>query len=187
VPEIQPAYFSRLEFSELLKAIEERDFRELVFFAVSTGFRLGEIIALQWGDVDFAAKLVQVRNSATFTTKSKKNRAVPMTGPLYAMLLGRRERPVETPFVFHQKGKCWTVDLISHTFKDCVRKAKLNDELHFHSLRHTFASWLAADGVSLFAIQKLLGHSSSRVTEIYSHLQPEQLHQTVNRLDIQLN
>jgi site-specific recombinase XerD len=71
---------------------------------------------------------------------------------------------------------------------DTVKEAKLeNHRLHLHSLRHTFASWLVQDGVSLYEVQKLLGHSSIAVTEIYSHLQPEQLHETVNRLKVSLN
>jgi len=60
--------------------------------------------------------------------------------------------------------------------------AKLNDDLRFHSLRRTFASWLAQDDVSLIAIQKLLNRSSATVTQVDSHLQPEQMHETVNRI-----
>jgi integrase/recombinase XerD len=64
-----------------------------------------------------------------------------------------------------------------------VRRSEVADKnLHFHSLRHTFASWLVQDGVSLYEVQKLLGHSSIAVTQVYSPLQPEQLHATVNRI-----
>ena len=78
-------------------------------------------------------------------------------------------------------------DFISKTFKKCVLDAELDERLHFHSLRHTFASWLVQEGVSLYEVQKLLGHPSSSVTQIYSHLQPEQMHSTVNRIDLPLN
>jgi site-specific recombinase XerD len=77
---------------------------------------------------------------------------------------------------------------VSHKFKYYVYEARFSDDrLHFHSLRHTFASWLVQDGVSLYEVQKLLGHSSIAVTQVYSHLQPEQLHATVNRLKVGLN
>jgi len=76
---------------------------------------------------------------------------------------------------------------VSHKLKDYIRIAKLNEKLHFHSLRHTFASWLAQDGVSLYELQRLLGHSDIAVTEVYSHLQPEQLHSTVYRIEIHFN
>jgi site-specific recombinase XerD len=90
---------------------------------------------------------------------------------------------VESSLVFHAPGggplKPGTV---SAKFKRYVRAACLNDKLHFHSLRHSFATALVASGVSLFAVQKLLGHTTSKTTEIYSHLQPQQLHEEVSRI-----
>lgn len=188
VPELQPLFFSRSDIATLLKSIADRDFRELVFTAVSTGVRLGEIISLEWQAVDLQRKVIAVRNTENFTTKNGKGRIVPMTENLWEMLLERRERMNnETAFVFHRKGNKFNADYISKSFKRHVVAANLNVALHFHSLRHTFASWLAQEGVSLYAIQTMLGHSSSSVTQIYSHLQPEQLHSTVNRIDISMN
>ena len=63
-------------------------------------------------------------------------------------------------------------------------KTELNNKLHFHSLRHTFATWLVQDGVNIYEVQKLLGHSSVKVTEIYSHLVANELHNAVNKLSI---
>ena len=76
---------------------------------------------------------------------------------------------------------------VTHKLKDYIRLAQLNHKLHFHSLRHTFASWLVQDGVSLYEVQKLLGHSNIAVTQVYSHLQPETLHSTVNRISFSSN
>lgn len=53
----------------------------------------------------------------------------------------------------------------------------------FHSLRHTFASWLAQKGTSIYEIQKLLGHSDIKTTQIYAHLLPNELHKTVGQLE----
>jgi integrase len=136
-PELQPEFFSRKDFETLLEGIGDFDLRELVFFAVSTGFRLGEILALRWEDVDIEAGLVHVKNSATFTTKTKRNRSVPMTEGLKGMLVARKQREVsETRHVFHRHGEKWTARIVSHAFKDCVRAVGLSDRLHFHSLRH---------------------------------------------------
>ena len=58
MPELSPVFLTRPQFMQLLEVIGERDFRELVFFAASTGLRLGEILALQWNEVDFSRRLV---------------------------------------------------------------------------------------------------------------------------------
>ncbi|HXX63044.1 MAG TPA: tyrosine-type recombinase/integrase [Bacteroidota bacterium] len=52
--------------------------------------------------------------------------------------------------------------------------------------RHSFASWLVQSGATLYEVQRLLGHSSPTVTEIYSHLQPEHLHGTVNKISVKM-
>ncbi len=79
VRELQPAYLSKADFRRLLGAVKEKDIRELFISAVSTGIRLSELTALQWPDVDQVQKVIHVRNTDTFTTKSKKNRVVPMS------------------------------------------------------------------------------------------------------------
>lgn len=185
VPELLPLFLTRTDLAALMKRIEDRDFKELVVTAVSTGMRLGELQHLEWSAINFATKTISVENTEHFTTKSRRCRKVPMTEGLYATLLARKEKATnETVLVFHRSGSMLTRDQVSKSFKRFVVKAKLDERLHFHSLRHTFASWLAQDGVSLYAIQKLLGHSSSSVTQIYSHLQPEQLHATVNKISL---
>ena len=187
-PELQPVFFTRSDFSALLKVIEDRDFRELVIAAISTGMRQGELLALRWDWIDFSRKVLTVKNTDDFLTKNRRSRVIPMTETLCKLLKGRKRNAVsETALVFHKNGKKLSRDFVSKTFKRYVVSAGVDNRLHYHSLRHSFASWLAIDGVSLYAIQKLLGHSSSNVTQIYSHLAPEQLHATVDRLGVALN
>jgi len=182
-PELLPVFLTRGDFGTLLTAMPSQDMRELVICAVSTGMRLGEVLAMRWSDVDLPRRVISVQNSPEFRTKNKRARVVPMTEGLYRMLLQRQARiSSECELVFHSHGRPLIGDRISKLFKRAVRTAGLNERYHFHSLRHTFASWLAQDGVSLYAIQKLLGHSSSAVTQIYSHLQPSELHGAVNRI-----
>jgi site-specific recombinase XerD len=150
--------------------------------------RIGELPSLRWEAVDFNRRVLTVINSAEFTTKSKRNRVLPMTDGLFQMLQRRREVVTsETPLVFHEQGRALRDETVSKVFKRYVRKAGLPDRYHFHTLRHTFASWLAQDGVSLYAIQKLLGHSSSAVTQVYSHLERGELHGVVERIKVPLN
>ena len=103
------------------------------------------------------------------------------------LLNSRREERI-CDYVFSLNNKKVAEDWVTHLFKRYVRKAGLpDDRVHFQSLRHTFASWLVQSGATLYEVQRLLGHSSSKVTEIYSHLQPEQMHRTVDRISVPLN
>ena len=73
-------------------------------------------------------------------------------------------------------------DFVSKQFKKAVRQAGLNDRIHFHTLRHSFASNLVQAGSSLYIIKELLEHRDFQTTQIYSHLQRENLSQAVNLL-----
>ncbi len=181
--EMLPVFFTESDFRLLLSAVADRDFQELCITALLTGLRLSELLSLRWNDIDFTSKVILVRNTETFTTKTRKNRIVPMSEELFRLLRERKENVRnECDTVFHNRyGGKLLETTISHYFKRYVRSAGLNDKLHFHSLRHSFASALVISGVSLYAVQKLLGHSTSKTTEIYSHLLPQQLHYEINK------
>ena len=187
-PEVQPVFFTVEGFRSLLGVIHDIDFADLVVTAVLTGMRLGELLSLEWSAVDLTARLISIRNTTTFTTKSKRGRVMPINDELWRLLLTRRKRTSsESRLVFHTHGHQISQSCVSHRMKKAVRAAGLDDRLHFHSARHAFASWLVQAGVSLYEVQKLLGHSSPTVTEVYSHLQPEHLHGTVNKITVSLN
>jgi site-specific recombinase XerD len=91
-------------------------------------------------------------------------------------------------FVFTLNDRQISTGWVTALFKKYVRRSNLeNKGLHFHSLRHTFASWLVQKGATLYEVQRLLGHTSSKVTEVYSHLQPEHMRDTVNKVKSSLN
>jgi len=181
--EILPVFFTESDFRMFLSVVGDMDFRELCISGLLTGLRLGELLALRWNDIDFTSKVILVQNTETFTTKSKRSRAVPMSEEVCRLLKDRKEHVrFECATVFYDgQGKPLKEGTVSQKFKRYIRRAGLNDKLHFHSLRHSFASALVISGASLYAVQKLLGHSTSKTTEIYSHLLPQQLHTEVNR------
>ena len=176
--ELIPAHLTPAELAAVLNAESNRDLRDLYSCAVSTGMRLGELAALDWCDVDFVQRVILVRNTATFTTKNRRNRTIPMTVQLCGLLVARRNVSI-APYVFSFEGRRITKDIASRNFKQCITEAKLNPALHFHSLRHSFATLLVQSGVSIYAVQKLLGHSSVAMTQVYSHLAPSDLHDAV--------
>jgi site-specific recombinase XerD len=187
LPDQSPIFLAPKDFEKLIHTIPEIWFRELVVFAVLTGLRRAEIVNLRWVDVDMVRGVINIQSSPRFKTKQGKRRTIPLNSTDHKLLRTKRDRQAGE-YVFTLDGGRISGDWVSHLFKRYVRKAKLADErVHFHSARHSFASWLVQGGATLYEVQKLLGHSSSKVTEIYSHLQPEQMHATVNRIVVSLN
>lgn len=150
----------------------------MIRVAVGTGPRRGELLNLQWGDVDLETGRLVVRNRDGFTAKNGSERTVPLRGDaleaLRAMYEARTPLDNEPVFV-DADDEPLKPDRVSKRFKFYVRKAKLADaeELSFHSCRHTTGSWLSMQGVPLRVISEILGHSSTQVTEMYSHLQAD--------------
>jgi integrase len=184
VPDQAPVFLSRNDFQRLLAMVAEEWLREIVVFALFTGLRRGELLNLRWNEVDLQRRVIYFQSNPTFPTKQGRKRVIPLNNTAFYLLQSKHGKDT-LGYVFTLNGKQVVDGRHTHAFKKAVRAAKLeNGRLHFHSLRHTFASWLVQDGASLYEVQKLLGHSSSSVTEIYSHLQPEQMHSTVNRIDL---
>ena len=126
-----------------------------------------------------------------FKTKTGKERRVPLAAEAAAVLRRRRasrltEDPRETVFVGPGGGPL-APGVVSRRFRHYRRLAKLPEEIHFHSLRHTCASWLATRGVSLRIIQEVLGHADVKSTQIYAHLASEVDGQITEALDATLD
>ncbi len=140
---------------------------------VYLGLRAGELVNLKWSDIDLDAQKLWVRNSESFTTKSGKQRTLPLCQPV-VRVLEDLERPSEFVFPNHSGGQLHR-QYLSRRFKHFVRAAGLNETIHFHTTRHTAASWLSQQGASIEAIRLYMGHSSVTVTQRYMHLAPDAL------------
>lgn len=149
-----------------------------------TGLRRGEIVNLLWQDIDLQRETILVRSSEDYQTKSGKIRLIPMNSTVQQLL---QRLPRISSFVFPAKrGGMINGNFLRRKFKSAVRNCGLDPRLHFHSLRHTFASLLVQSGISLYHVQKLLGHSSPRVTEMYAHLGGAELRSSVEELSIRV-
>lgn len=160
----------------------------LVVFAVSTGMRLGEIVALRWGDVDLDHGFLTVRNRPDGRTKSGHDRRIPLVAGALLVVRDRagaqRAAGAEDSdaYVFESpRGGRLDPGYVSKRFKRAARLAKLNEDIHFHSLRHTAASWLIVRGVPLAIVQSVLGHASITTTMRYSHLAPGAMQAEMDR------
>ncbi len=167
-PEKLPKYFSREEFEKLLIVIDNELIKDIVILAVNTGMRQREIINLRFDMVDMVNKLITLNNSE-YVTKSKKVRSIPLNEKSYSIIKKRLKNRTNN-LVFNKNNKLVNQDYVVHKFKKYVLISDINPKLNFHSLRHTFASWLVQSGVSIYIVSKLLGHADIKTTEIYSHL-----------------
>jgi len=144
-------------------------YKPIFSFILSTGARRSEIVKLRWDDIDFQGKTITFRN-----TKGKKDRAIPITLEL-AHLLNSIGRTSERVFPYNES---W----FTHLFQIYRERAGIGNHLTLHSLRHTSATELLRSGVSIYTVQKLLGHSSISVTERYLHAIPEDLREAAEVL-----
>jgi len=180
-------FLSPAEAARLLAALGQRspEARDLALLSLFTGLRAGECSALAWADVDFANGLIFVKD-----TKNKHNRHAFMTSEVRAMLARRRTaRPGDARVFQGRRGGClsWAAD---QPFRETVGALGLNEGLDdprqrvvFHTLRHTFASWLVMKGQPLYTVGRLLGHRDLRMTRRYAHLAPEVQRAAVSRLE----
>ena len=186
IPERSTPYLRADDLDKLLPHIGAKDLRLLIRFAFYTGMRQGELLNLTWGSVDFTQRTIRVSNSDDFTTKSKRERILPANSTLMEILDQIKMNSANvsaTGHVFQRNGKKINGNYLSRQFKKGVRLAALDERLHFHSLRHSFASNLIAAGVNPIHVQKLLGHSNLSTTLRYTHVQLDDLRDAVGRLD----
>lgn len=137
--------------------------KPVIVVALNTGMRRGEILNLKWNQIDFEKELIKVEN-----TKSGKKRHIHINSELASLLLRLKSEEDSGEFVFvnPDTGKPF-LDL-KRAFKGACKKAAIED-LRFHDLRHTFASRLVENGVDLITVKDLLGHSTVKMTERYTH------------------
>jgi integrase len=192
VPEIEwikvpdPGFdFLTFEEAERLCKGPRDEWRTMIFVALRTGMRRGELLGLRWEDVDLSVGRIHVRQTYVQeefgTPKSGKPRLIPLGDDVIEEL--RIQRHDRGPLVFcDHLGKPLAPSLLMSPLKRATKRAGLRD-IGWHVLRHTFASHLVMRGVALKIVQELLGHSAIETTMIYAHLMPEIVRDAVRALD----
>ncbi len=168
-------YLSVPECDRLLQACISPRVRAIVAIALHTGMRLGEILNLRFGDVNFPAGLILIRDS-----KNGQPRHIPMDATVLDLLTNYPRHP--TSDLVFANGSGTRFKGVREGFGNACKRAGLTD-LHFHDLRHTFASqWVMAGG-DLYLLKDVLGHKSITMTQRYAHLSPQFKKSAVNLLD----
>ena len=168
--------FSPEEVHALVRAAGSEQDAALFMTAAFTGLRLGELLALQWRDVDFGGEVIRVRRSYNAhgglgTPKSGKVRSVPMVADVARVLAGlgdREDFTGEKDLVFPGEfGTFQDASALRVRYKAALQRAGLRS-LRFHDLRHTFGT-LAVRRAEVPAVQAWMGHADIQTTMRYVH------------------
>ena len=175
-------FLTHKEADDMLTAFQEKskDVHDLAYLALHTGLRFGELSNLTAGDIDFTNNIIQVKYAKA------GSRQAYMTQGVKNMLLDRLPTEVKMSSLIFQNALGGTLKRVDKIFKETVDELGLNNEVTsesqkvvFHTLRHTFASWLAINGTPLYTIKELMGHKTLAMTERYAHLIPDHKKQAV--------
>lgn len=165
-------YLTASEIQTLLRVAGHSfpEYARLIVVALNTGMRIGELLALSWQDIDLAAKKIRVRKSLCRASGELK---APKNGKQRDIFLNDAA-VVALVAIPHRVGTVFDISYSAayDAITAIAAKAGL-DGVAWHTLRHTFASLLVLEGVPLFTVGRLLGHSSVRITERYAHLNDE--------------
>lgn len=186
-----PEHLTESDMRKLLSNISDEDFKDIILMGYLTGLRKSEMTNLQWQDVNIESELLTLSNHL-FITKSKKPRTIPLSKQVIEMLK-RRYLKRANDYVFTCNNKMgmnlkWNGTDLSHRFKQLARKTfGGNTAIRVHSLRHSFCTQLAINGASLYIIAKLAGHSDTRITQKYAHLNTDNLRAENDKHFLNLN
>lgn len=182
LPQGRIRFLDESEKNHLLDACKQSNSAYLypiVVLALSTGMRKGEILTLNWDDIDFERSTILLQ-----TTKNGERRMVPLIG-LSLELLTRLNSAQQSKLVFPSpKNLNQPIDIRS-AWESALQKAGLAN-FKFHDLRHTAASYLAMNNASLIEIGTLLGHKTVQMTKRYAHLSNSHLFPMAQNLDRKL-
>ena len=152
----------------------------MMLIIYSAGLRIGEAVRLKLEDIDFERKLIHIKEG-----KGKKERYTILSQVVIDSLTEyvRLMRPDEWLFPGAKPGTHITERSVQKIMDKAVEKAKISKKVTVHTLRHSFATHLLEGGTDLRYIQALLGHASSKTTEIYTHVSRRKLANIQSPLD----
>jgi len=166
-PKLLPNVLSKEEVKQILNAHSNIKHKTMLSLIYSCGLRRSELINLKPGDVDSKRNLIIIRQA-----KGRKDRLAPLSEKILILLRNYYKVYKTKTWLFEgvNANEQYDERSLSNVLKQAVVKAKINKPVSLHWLRHSYATHLLEAGTDLRYIQEILGHSSSKTTEIYTHV-----------------
>jgi integrase/recombinase XerD len=162
-----PNVLSKEEVKLILEVLPNIKHRTMLSMIYSCGMRRGELLHLLPTDIDSKRMVVLIRQA-----KGKKDRIVPLSPKILELLRSyyKSYRPIKWLFEGQKKGEPYDERSLASVLKQALKRSEIKKPVTLHWLRHSYATHLLESGTDLRYIQELLGHGSSRTTEIYTHV-----------------
>lgn len=166
-----PVVLSIDEVQSIFKNIRNLKHKAILTLLYSSGMRIGEILQLKIEDIDSDRMLIHIRNS-----KGAKDRLVPLAENVVILLRAYYRKYKPEVYLFNGETNLqYSATSIRRVLEKAVHKAYIKKRVTPHTLRHSYATHLLERGTDLRYIQILLGHSSVKTTEIYTHVSTKNL------------
>ena len=174
-----PKVFSKYDVARIFAQVDNLKHILMLKLCYGMGLRVSEIVKLKISDIDSKRMLVHIENA-----KGKKDRYVPLPASVLDDLRKYYLSYYPKIYLFEgQYGGQYAIRSVQFVFKNAMQKAKINKSVGIHGLRHSYATHLMESGTDMYFIQKLLGHSDIKTTEIYSKVSNRQLGNVKSPLD----
>ncbi|MFN4028253.1 MAG: tyrosine-type recombinase/integrase [Flavobacterium sp.] len=177
---VLPNVLSKEEIKLILETPINLKHRAMLSLIYSCGLRCGELLALSLKDIDSKRNIVLIKNA-----KGKKDRIAPLSPKILELLRTyfKLYKPKTYLFEGRIKGTPYDSRTLQQILKFTIQKAGIDKPVTLHWLRHSYATHLLETGTDLRYIQELLGHNSSKTTEIYTHVSTKSLQQIRSPFD----
>lgn len=179
-PKVLPNVLSKEEVKLILEAKGNIKHKAMLSLIYSCGLRCGELLRLKPEHIDSKRNLLIIKQA-----KGRKDRVAPLSRKTIELL--REYYKVYQPAVYlfegQTKGTMYDDRSLQSVLKQALELAKINKPVTLHWLRHSYATHLLESGTDLRYIQEILGHSSSRTTEIYTHVSTKSIQNVVSPFD----
>ena len=176
-----PVILSREEILKMLSVTTNLKHKCIIGLLYSSGLRKGELLKLTPKDIDSKRMVVIIKQS-----KGNKDRLSLLSENILEDLRTYYKAWRPKNYLFEgPNGQAYSASSVNRIVQKAAQKAKVQKKITAHSLRHSFATHLLENGTNLRYIQRLLGHSSSQTTEIYTHVATNHLQTIKNPLDLQ--